>query len=61
MIAFRLGLGQLTVVVGTPGYFKRYLPPETPHNLNRHARIGLPPDDLKATFVRGSSRWTAKK
>lgn len=40
MIAIRLGPDLRTVVVGTPSYFKRYPPPLTPYDLDRHACIG---------------------
>lgn len=40
MIAVRLGPDLRTVVVGTPEYFKRYPPPLTPYDLDRHACIG---------------------
>lgn len=40
MIAVKLGPDLRTVVVGTPDYFKRFPPPETPYDLDRHACIG---------------------
>lgn len=40
MIAVRLGPDLRTVVVGTPDYFKRHPPPQTPYDLDRHACIG---------------------
>ncbi|KQR76867.1 LysR family transcriptional regulator [Rhizobium sp. Leaf341] len=40
MIAVRLGPDLRTVVVGTPGYFERVPPPQTPYDLDRHACIG---------------------
>ena len=40
MVAVKLGPDLRTVVVGTPGYFERFPPPLTPHDLHRHACIG---------------------
>ncbi|WP_112973175.1 LysR family transcriptional regulator [Rhizobium sp. UBA1881] len=40
MIAVRVGPELRTVVVGTPSYFARIPPPETPYDLERHACIG---------------------
>lgn len=40
MIAVRVGPELRTVVVGTPAYFARIPPPETPYDLDRHACIG---------------------
>ncbi|UHS58850.1 LysR family transcriptional regulator (plasmid) [Agrobacterium vaccinii] len=40
MVAVKLGPDLRTVVVGTPSYFKRYPPPLTPYDLERHACIG---------------------
>lgn len=40
MIAIRVGPDLRTIVVGTPGYFERHPPPETPADLARHACIG---------------------
>ncbi|WP_283194152.1 LysR family transcriptional regulator [Rhizobium sp. AN80A] len=40
MIAVRVGPELRTVVVGTPAYFARIPPPETPYDLERHACIG---------------------
>ncbi len=40
MIAVKLGPDLRTVLVGTPEYFKRYPPPLTPNDLDRHACIG---------------------
>jgi DNA-binding transcriptional LysR family regulator len=40
MIAVRVGPEQRTVVVGTPSYFARIPPPDTPYDLERHACIG---------------------
>lgn len=40
MIAVKLGPDLRTVVVGTPDYFRRFPPPETPYDLDRHACIG---------------------
>jgi DNA-binding transcriptional LysR family regulator len=40
MIAIRIGPDLRTIVVGTPGYFERYPPPQTPYDLDRHACIG---------------------
>jgi DNA-binding transcriptional LysR family regulator len=40
MIAVRVGPELRTVVVGTPSYFARIAPPETPYDLERHACIG---------------------
>lgn len=40
MIAVRLGPNLRTVVVGTPSYFERFPPPETPYDLDRHPCIG---------------------
>lgn len=40
MIAVRVGPDLRTVVVGTPSYFERYPPPQTPADLARHACIG---------------------
>ena len=44
MIAVRIGPDLRMVVVGSPAYFDRYAPPETPHDLTRHAccNIRLP-------------------
>jgi DNA-binding transcriptional LysR family regulator len=40
MIAVRVGPELRTVVVGTPSYFARIPPPDTPYDLERHACIG---------------------
>jgi DNA-binding transcriptional LysR family regulator len=40
MIAVKLGPDLRTVVVGTPSYFERFPPPQTPYDLDRHACIG---------------------
>ncbi|SEM11038.1 transcriptional regulator, LysR family [Pseudoxanthomonas sp. GM95] len=40
MIAVRVGPDLRTIVVGTPGYFTRHPPPQTPADLERHACIG---------------------
>jgi DNA-binding transcriptional LysR family regulator len=40
MIAVRLGPDLRTVVVGTPSYFERIAPPQTPYDLDRHGCIG---------------------
>lgn len=40
MIAVRVGPELRTVVVGTPAYFARIPPPETPYDLEHHACIG---------------------
>jgi DNA-binding transcriptional LysR family regulator len=40
MIAVKIGPDLRTVVVGTPSYFERIAPPQTPYDLDRHACIG---------------------
>ncbi|MET0290068.1 MAG: LysR family transcriptional regulator [Pseudoxanthomonas sp.] len=40
MIAVRVGPDLRTIVVGTPDYFSRNPPPQTPADLERHACIG---------------------
>ncbi|RXR06583.1 LysR family transcriptional regulator [Pseudoxanthomonas composti] len=40
MIAVRVGPDLRTIVVGTPEYFSRHRPPQTPAELERHACIG---------------------
>src|ERR1700761_3691004 len=39
MLTVRVGPDLRTVVVGTPGYFTRYPPPETPRDLEAHTCI----------------------
>ena len=41
MIALRIAPDMRMVVVGSPAYFKRNPPPQTPQELNAHACIGL--------------------
>lgn len=41
MIALRVSPDMRMVVVGSPGYFKRHAPPQTPQELSDHDCIGL--------------------
>jgi len=43
MIAVRIGPDWRLVVVGTPAYFAKHPPPETPHDLTQHRAVNIRP------------------
>ncbi|MEJ5155131.1 LysR family transcriptional regulator [Gluconobacter wancherniae] len=52
MVATRVGPDWRFCVVGSPDYFRRHLPPATPHDLRRHNCI-----NMRMTTAGGNLKW----
>jgi len=56
MIAVRIGPDWRMAVVGTAAYFERHPPPQTPHELTKHACVNIRHKPAGSTYV-----WTFEK